>query len=60
MQRTIVMAFRKRLKKRGYSEVSIVKIKDSSSYKVKAIEPLAGVFVEVEYSEVEMSHAFHF
>ena len=49
------MAFRKRLKKRGYKNISIVRCKDKTRenyknfYIVTAIEPLADQKIVVEY-----------
>jgi len=60
MQDTVIMAFRKRLKKRGYTEISIKKIKDSANYIVTAIEPLARLEVSIEYPIVGMHHSFRF
>lgn len=54
------MAFRKRLKKRGYSEVSIRKSKDSNEYNVSAYEPLAHTLVSRKCSFEFMLQSFRF
>lgn len=56
-QNNIIMAFRKRLKKRGYRDISI-RFKDSGLYVISAIEPLSEERVRVERGVVFMSHAF--
>lgn len=43
-QNNIVMAFRKRLKKRGYSDVSIFRLR-SGRYRVSAVDPLVGILL---------------
>lgn len=63
MQNHVVMAFRKRLKSFGYSDVSICQKKDKgkivpSVYVVSAVEPLGGNSVKVEYSISRMNHSF--
>lgn len=60
MQNTTIMAFRKRLKKRGYVDVSIKKLKDSDLYLVTAVEPLAKIQVSRECSIVFMYNKFRF
>lgn len=60
MQSPVIMAFRKRLGKRGYREISIFKIKDSANYRVTATEPLGGVLVTAEYSLGQMDRSFKF
>ena len=60
MQNSIVMAFRKRLKKHGYTDISIKKIKDSENYLVTVIEPLAHTVISVEYPLFGMYHLFKF
>lgn len=57
-----VMAFRKRLKKRGYTDIKIEKLppdpeKPVDLYLVQALEPLAGMGVQVEMTLVDMYHA---
>lgn len=51
-QDVIVMAFRKRLKKRGYTGIRIEKLPtppgEVGLYLVQALEPLAGFGVQVE------------
>ena len=55
MQDASIMAFRKRLKKRGYTNISIVRCKDKTRenyknfYTVTANEPLANQKIVVEY-----------
>ena len=59
MQVTTVMAFRKRLKNRGYADISIKKVKDKNNYYViSAVEPLAKVTVSVEYYVGQMNSSF--
>lgn len=60
MQQVTIMAFRKRLKKRGYTEISIYRDKETGLYIVKAKEPLANAIVSCEYSIVAMYHAMRF
>lgn len=64
MQNRIVLAFRKRLKKRGYRDVSIVQIKYYGlfygDYLVRAVEPLAGTLVERKCDLDYMYRAFRF
>lgn len=54
------MAFRKRLIKRGYTRVSIRKIKGSDLFRVSAYEPLACSFVSVDLTLLLMYRAFRF
>lgn len=58
MQDTIVMAFRKRLKKRGYSEISIYKRADGAAYDVTAREPLTGAKVSGIFTLSDMYRKF--
>lgn len=60
MQNPCVMAFRKRLKKRGYADVSIRRIKDSQNYLVCGVEPLSHQMVSCEYSLGSMHCSFKF
>lgn len=59
-QSIIIMAFRKRLKGRGYTDISIRRHKVASEweghpvYLVQAREPLAGQNVVMECSEVDL------
>lgn len=63
-QETSVMSFRKRLKKRGYSEISIIRKKDKygkkisvhgfSLYTVTACEPLTGFKVSGDFLSVDL------
>ena len=45
-QNCVVMAFRKRLKLRGYTDISIC-ISGSDGYLISAVEPLSGKRVSV-------------
>lgn len=58
MQNNIVMAFRKRLKKRGYENISIYKYPRGNIYDIRAIEPLGGTPVKVDRSLEWMYHSF--
>lgn len=63
-QSPVIMAFRKRLKNAGYTEVSIVSLADETAkaaqrqYSVRAKEPLAGEIVRRQCTEIEMYHMF--
>lgn len=52
-QSNTVMAFRKRLKKRGYLDIRIERYK-SGIYLVQALEPLAKMGVQLEMTEQDM------
>lgn len=52
-QSNTVMAFRKRLKKRGYQDIRIELYKPGV-YLVSALEPLAGMGVQREMMEQDM------
>lgn len=54
MQSNIVMAFRWRLKKRGYLDVHIKSL-GAGNYFVRALEPLAGFGVQTVMSLSEMN-----
>lgn len=56
-QSITIMAFRKRLKKRGYSDISICWNAKKKLYKVTAVEPLAGKPVTAYRSEGWMALA---
>lgn len=57
MQHRILLAFRKRLKNRGYTNISICRSKTiQDNYIVTAREPLANVKVSIEYSLSTFSH----
>lgn len=60
MQDIIVMAFRKRLKKRGYRDVSIRRLKDEEKeiYLVTAVEPLGDTLISSKYGIMKMYHTF--
>lgn len=60
MQNLVVLAFRKRLKKRGYLNISIHKVKGSDEYTVTAVEPLAGVQVSRRLDLFDMNQGFRF
>lgn len=64
MQSITVMAFRKRLKIRGYSDISISRVYEDGRYidryVITAFEPLAGSGVTTEMSELEMYYAMRF
>jgi hypothetical protein len=62
MQPTYVMAYRKRLKKRGYSNVSIKRVVRSKddAYLVTAVEPLSGQRVQQIVDAVIMHNSFRF
>ena len=59
MQDSCIGAFRKRLRKRGYTDISIVRCKDKTKkdykkfYIVSAVEPLAHQKVVVEYHIID-------
>lgn len=56
-QSTTVMAFRKRLKNRGYVAISIEWDTTQEVYLVGAFEPLAGQFVRTKMTENDMYSA---
>lgn len=60
MQSNVVMAFRKRLKKRGYTDISIKYNKEKAIYNIKAIEPLGHLCICADYSIIAMHHSFKF
>lgn len=60
LQKPWIMAFRKRLKKRGYTDVSIRKIKDTELYLVTGVEPLASSVISRECSVSFMVNSFRF
>ncbi len=50
MQNKILLSFRKRLKNRGYNEISIYQNKlNPQNYIVRAREPLSNQFITCEY-----------
>lgn len=55
-QDVIVMAFRKRLRLRGYTQISIKQLRPDL-YLVSAVEPLAGFGVQLEMSLFDMRNA---
>ena len=65
MQNNVVMAFRKRMKRYGYRDISIRMARSQSGiplgqYTVSAVEPLGGVVVQTCYTVSMMHHAFKF
>lgn len=60
MQSPVIMAFRKRMKKRGYYDISIFKDKISEIYLVSAVEPLANSRVKAPLSLIDMHNMFRF
>ena len=61
MQDPIVMAFRKRMKSYGYTEIKIYKLRPfNGKYLVTAVEPLAHVQVSVKFDHYDMNGAFRF
>lgn|GEM_PF-2541053 len=65
MQTNTVMAFRKRMKKRGYTYISIYKSKKlkymySPEYKVSAREPLANTLITTVIHINDMNEMFRF
>lgn len=61
MQDPIVMAFRKRMKHHGYSEIKIYKLRPfNGRYLVTAVEPLSHVQVSARYDHYDMNNAFRF
>ena len=66
-QDVIVMAFRHRLKRRGYTDIHIKKVKvpacpgsilEVELYRVSAREPLANVFVSKDFPLYALSYLF--
>jgi hypothetical protein len=54
-----VMAFRKRLKSYGYSDIRIFKeLYSHVLYEVRAVEPLGNKLIVVKLSLVQMDHLF--
>ena len=61
MQDPVVMAFRKRMKHHGYTEIEIYKLRPfDGRYLVRAIEPLSHTKVSVKFDHVDMHNAFRF
>ena len=63
MQCPTIMSFRKRLSNRGYSYISIKRIRcyhfnNSGTYKVCAIEPLSKSLVSCDLSVIDMDKLF--
>jgi hypothetical protein len=54
------MAFRKRLKSWGYTDIKIkrIRIRDDQNYYVYAIEPLGKIHVRAEYNIEKMNNSF--
>lgn len=62
-QPTYVMAFRKRLKKRGYSDIKIFSLLDddrkpTGRYLVSAVDPLVGIPISREFESFEIMLKF--
>ena len=57
-QSCTVMAFRKRMKSYGYTEIEIRKEPHTGYYIIKAREPLGKVLIGVKYKEIQMYHSF--
>ena len=58
-QSCTVMAFRKRMKSYGYTQIEIRKIRGYiDKYKIRAIEPLAEILITIELTSTEMDKAF--
>lgn len=58
-QSNTVMAFRKRMKSYGYTQIEIIKIRGYiDKYKIRAIEPLAEILITIELTSTEMDKAF--
>lgn len=59
-QHPIVMAFRKRLKSYGYTDIEIIKIKGyyPERYAIRAREPLGRNLIRTEYTRLEMHDSF--
>lgn len=61
MQNTIIMAFRKRMKSCGYTDIHIKMQRPfDGKYIVKAVEPLASVPVSVVLTRIDMHSMFRF
>ena len=61
MQDPIVMAFRKRMKSHGYTEIMIYKMRPfHGRYYVSALEPLSHTQVSVKFGHSDMHNAFRF
>lgn len=64
MQDTRIMAFRKRLKKRGYDDIKIkrvypeTKVNGDYLYEVSAIDPLTRKYVKADYTATRMNYSF--
>ena len=56
-QSNVVMAFRKRLKKCGYVGVKIRMTGEPGVFLVSAIEPLAGIGVQIEMTDFDMHYS---
>lgn len=56
-QSVVIMAFRKRLKKRGYTDISICWNAKKKLYQITAVDPLASKPVKAYRSESWMAFA---
>ena len=60
-QSPVIMAFRKRLKKRGYTDISIVRVYGyMDRFKVSACDPLFHRYGHIELTLTEMFDLFRF
>lgn len=60
-QNSVIMAFRKRLRKRGYTNISIRLVSGYRDlYNVSAVEPLSRYYCHVELSLYDMGSMFRF
>lgn len=55
-----VMAFRARMKKRGYTEIHIKHRKKEGTWEITAIEPLAKTTIYAQYSDEAIIGSFRF
>lgn len=59
MQSPVVMAFRKRLKKRGYFDIHIkIHEKEKDTYTVSVKEPFSDTYLTAVYSSAKMYYSF--
>lgn len=62
-QSSYLLSFRKRMKKRGYTDIHIKVIHNAdgfNSYLVSAVEPLASTLITTELSLDSVIHMFRF
>lgn len=61
MQNSIVMAFRKRMKSHGYTDIKIYKMRPFNGYYfVTAVEPLSRTKVSAKLDHYDMNIGFRF